>query len=189
MEFDKIKWNEKHLAKRGHHLADGFLQAHIAELKKGKALDLACGRGRNAFFMAQNGFETLGVDYSDIGINITKIEAMKRGLSLQTLVADLDQPTFLLDEAPFSSIVCINFKPKTELLQLIPELLIEGGSFLLCSFNDLQALKTPFPLEKALQQDEFIQYWNTLETMIHQRFTDETGERDGYVFRKSSGAV
>ena len=184
MEFDRIKWNEKHALKKGHHQPDGFLTAHFSMLKTGRALDVGCGRGRNAFLLAQHGFQTLGVDYSDVGLDILSKSAIQRGLTIQTLTADLDHPDFLLNEEPFDSIICINFKPKQALLSLMPRLLVTNGIFLLCSFNELQTLKTPFPLEKALHENEFVDFWPSFETLTYERFPDETGERDGYVFRK-----
>lgn len=184
MEFDKIKWNEKHALKKGHHQPDGFLELNLSLLKKGRGLDVACGRGRNAFLLAQNGFQTLGVDYSDVGLDILRKTANALDLNIQTRAADLDQPDFLLEEKPFDSIICINFKPKEALLELIPKLLVQDGIFLMCSFNDLQTLQTPFPLEKALLENEFVHYWPDFITLTYTSFKDETGERDGYIFRK-----
>ncbi|MBU1370878.1 MAG: methyltransferase domain-containing protein [Bacteroidetes bacterium] len=184
MEYDRIKWNEKHTNKQGLHQADAFLQRHLSLLKAGKALDIACGRGRNALLLAENGFETIGVDYSDVGLEILQQCARQKNLKITTFEADLDQPAVLQEYGPFDSIICINFKPLPDLLQLIPELLVKNGIFIWCSFNEIQALKTPFPIEKALTHLTFFNYFKGLETQIYERFTDETGERDGYVFQK-----
>jgi hypothetical protein len=35
-----------------------------------------------------------------------------------------------------------------------------------------------------LHENEFVYFWPSFETLTYERFTDETGERDGYVFRK-----
>ena len=34
------------------------------EIDYGKILDLACGKGRHAYYLAQKGFDTIGVDLS-----------------------------------------------------------------------------------------------------------------------------
>jgi len=184
MEYDRIKWNEKHATKKGFHRPDSFLQKHFFMLKKGKALDIACGLGRNAFLLAENGFETIAVDYSDIGLMMLKKQAENSNLFIKNIVIDLDQPDLLLSEAPFDTIICVNFKPKPDLLKIIPQLLTNNGTFLLSSFNEIQSGLTPFPAEKALQQDEFLNYWPALKTIIYERFSDETGERDAYLFCK-----
>jgi len=41
-----------------------FLVDNISLLPRGKALDMAMGSGRNAIYLANNGFEVEGVDIS-----------------------------------------------------------------------------------------------------------------------------
>ena len=41
-----------------------FLKEQWGRLRKGKALDLAMGEGRNAVFLAQQGFPVVGFDVS-----------------------------------------------------------------------------------------------------------------------------
>lgn len=45
-----------------------FLPPIVEQLEVGTALDLACGEGRNAIWLARLGWEVTGVDYSPIGI-------------------------------------------------------------------------------------------------------------------------
>ena len=44
-----------------------FLVAEAGDLPPGRALDLACGEGRNAVWLAERGWQVTGVDFSDIG--------------------------------------------------------------------------------------------------------------------------
>ena len=46
-----------------------FLPPEVAELKRGRALDLACGEGRNAVWLATQGWNATGVDYSQVGLD------------------------------------------------------------------------------------------------------------------------
>jgi 2-polyprenyl-3-methyl-5-hydroxy-6-metoxy-1,4-benzoquinol methylase len=184
MEYDRLKWNAKHAAKKGLHQADSFLLKHFELLRPGKALDIACGRGRNALLLAEKGFKVSAVDYSDVGLKILAEQASLKQVTIHLIALDLDQPNSLAVYSPFDSIVCINFKPLPELLKLIPNLLANDGIFLWSSFNEIQADQTPFPVEKALGEKAFIGYSSQLETIVYERFTDVTGARDGYVFRK-----
>lgn len=54
-----------------------------------KVLDLGCGEGRNAFFLAQNNFDVTAVDSSQEGINKLNIFAKQEGLDIQAEVSDI----------------------------------------------------------------------------------------------------
>ena len=66
-----------------------FLLEEAAGLPPGRALDLGCGEGRNAVWLAQRGWEVTGVDFSAVGIEKARMLATERGLYLQWIVADL----------------------------------------------------------------------------------------------------
>jgi len=46
-----------------------FLPPEVVALKRGRALDLACGEGRNAVWLATQGWNATGVDYSQVGLD------------------------------------------------------------------------------------------------------------------------
>ncbi len=184
MNSDRIKWNQRHAERTGHHPPDTYLTQKAGELRKGKLLDIAGGRGRNAFYLDENGFDVLTADISDIGLEVVKTTAGKRKLYIQTLCLDLDAPEPLLEKGPFDSIVIINYKAGEELRKLLPELLVTGGTLLWCSFNDLQIAEFGFAAEKALFPNEFCQLSDALELLDYSRFVDDSGHRDGYLFRR-----
>lgn len=186
MISDCIKWNERHGAKSGFHAPDTFLLQHIQRLSAGKALDLACGRGRNAFLLARHGFETMAVDIAEVGLQHLQAAAHEQNLQIRTMLLDLDEPDVLASDAPFDTIVCINFKPGKALLQIIPDLLKTGGTFLWTSFNELQVTINAFPIEKALHPNEFVDFFQKLKLVEYKRFVDETGHRDAYLFIKET---
>lgn len=68
---------------------NGFLAEQVAELPKGKILCLADGEGRNSVWLAQQGFEVTAVDSSMVGLNKAQQLAQGRGVSIQTVLADL----------------------------------------------------------------------------------------------------
>lgn len=45
-----------------------FLPPAVEGLEPGRALDLACGEGRNAVWLATQGWQVTGVDFSDVGL-------------------------------------------------------------------------------------------------------------------------
>ncbi|WP_019558539.1 bifunctional 2-polyprenyl-6-hydroxyphenol methylase/3-demethylubiquinol 3-O-methyltransferase UbiG [Thioalkalivibrio sp. ALE12] len=66
-----------------------FLRTAVANVPPGKALCLGEGEGRNAVFLAQQGFEVLAVDSSAVGLQKAQRLAEDRGVQIDTLVADL----------------------------------------------------------------------------------------------------
>jgi len=91
VKSDKKRWNERF---KGKGFAFGkepnpFLKKYIRLLPKGRALDLAAGEGRNAVFLARNGFEVDAVDISRIGLKKAKKLSEESGVKIQTICADL----------------------------------------------------------------------------------------------------
>jgi 2-polyprenyl-3-methyl-5-hydroxy-6-metoxy-1,4-benzoquinol methylase len=65
------------------------LVAYFKTCAKGSVLDLGCGQGRDALFLAQLGFEVTGVDNSKVGIDQMLQAAKKQGLNINGLIADV----------------------------------------------------------------------------------------------------
>jgi len=93
MKADQKRWDER-FRKKGFALGkepNPFLKKHIRLLPKGKALDMAAGEGRNAVFLAQNGFEVDALDISEKGLKKAQKLARGRGVKINTFLVDLDQ--------------------------------------------------------------------------------------------------
>ncbi len=93
MKADQKRWNDRFGREE---FAFGkepnpFLKKHIRLLPKGKALDIASGEGRNAVFLAQNGFEVDAVDISEKGLKKAQKLARDKGVKINTFLIDLDQ--------------------------------------------------------------------------------------------------
>jgi 2-polyprenyl-3-methyl-5-hydroxy-6-metoxy-1,4-benzoquinol methylase len=66
-----------------------FLPPEVASLTPGTVLDLACGEGRNAIWLAEQGWAATGVDFSAVAIAKASQLAAERGVSVTWLTADL----------------------------------------------------------------------------------------------------
>lgn len=64
-----------------------FLPPLVESLEQGTALDIACGEGRNAIWLAQQGWEVTGVDFSPVGI--AKAERVAGDTDVDWVVADV----------------------------------------------------------------------------------------------------
>jgi SAM-dependent methyltransferase len=67
------------------------------QLAPGKALDLACGTGRNAFWLAERRWSVNAVDGSASAIEILRGRASERGVTLATEVADLEKGEYRIE--------------------------------------------------------------------------------------------
>ncbi len=66
-----------------------FLVAEVADLPPGRALDLACGEGQNAIWLAANGWRVTGVDFSEVAIEKARVRAARNDVDIELLCADL----------------------------------------------------------------------------------------------------
>jgi SAM-dependent methyltransferase len=66
-----------------------FLVAEAEELSPGQALDLACGEGRNAVWLAQRGWAVTGVDFSEIALDKAQRLASAGEVAVRWVHADL----------------------------------------------------------------------------------------------------
>jgi SAM-dependent methyltransferase len=66
-----------------------FLVAEAGDLPPGRALDLACGEGRNAIWLADQGWQVTGVDFSGVALEKARRLAAARGIEAEWVAADL----------------------------------------------------------------------------------------------------
>jgi SAM-dependent methyltransferase len=66
-----------------------FLVAEVDGLEPGRALDLACGAGRNAVWLAEQRWTVTGVDFSDVALENARGLAAERGVEVDWVQADV----------------------------------------------------------------------------------------------------
>ncbi len=88
------RWNQRHLEARDTEPGvNPWLEEHGSLLRRevpGRALDVACGRGGNAFFLADLGFEVEAVDLSDTAIEEVSLRCRNEGATLTARRWDLE---------------------------------------------------------------------------------------------------
>jgi len=68
--------------------ADAILIAETSELTPGRALELGCGMGANAIWLAERGWQVTAVDFSNAAIEKARRLAEERGVGVEFVVAD-----------------------------------------------------------------------------------------------------
>lgn len=87
-----------------------FLVRMLAGRPPGRALDIGMGQGRNALWLASQGWEVTGIDVSDEGLAQARGEAERRGLRLRTVRASYSE--FDYGVAQWDLVVLSYFLPR-----------------------------------------------------------------------------
>lgn len=132
-ESDRERWDERYqqgaYAERSH--PSPLLQAWVDHIPRGRALDVACGAGRNALFLAAEGFEVAAVDISAEALKRGRQRADQSGLDVNWIRHDLDEPLALDDR--YALILVMRFVD-LPLIRRLKGALAPGG-FLICELH------------------------------------------------------
>jgi tellurite methyltransferase len=109
---ERDKWDERYRGgayeDRAHPTA--LLAEWLPHLPRGRALDVACGAGRNALFLAANGYAVDALDISAVGLDRGREDAARRELEVNWLCADLEgTPDAVLPDGPYDLIVWVRY--------------------------------------------------------------------------------
>jgi SAM-dependent methyltransferase len=85
------RWNERYAGAEllWSSTPSRFLVAETEDLPPGRALDLACGEGRNAVWLGERGWRVTGVDFAEAALAKAAELAAGRGVELELIHADL----------------------------------------------------------------------------------------------------
>jgi tellurite methyltransferase len=130
---ERDKWDARYrdgaYRERTHPTA--LLAAWLPRLPRGRALDVACGAGRNALYLAQHGFTVTALDVSSVALDRGRRAADERGVTVEWLLADLDDdPARVLPDGPFDLVVWVRYVHRTLMPHLVARL--GPGGALVC---------------------------------------------------------
>jgi len=95
-------------------------------LVPGKALDLACGAGRNALWLAERGWKVTAVDGAPAAIEILQTRAAERSLKIKSFVADLEKGGFKIEPNRWD-LITICYYLQRNLFELAKRGVVPGG--------------------------------------------------------------
>jgi tellurite methyltransferase len=136
-----------------------LLASVVDKLKPGRALDLACGKGRNAIFLAERGWQVTGVDASHVGIELAERAARERNVTVDWRVADLERGEFTIEREAYD-LICVFYYLQRDLFQEIRAGVSAGGTFVAAihmvdESPDLKPMNPDFLLEPGELRAEF----------------------------------
>jgi tellurite methyltransferase len=127
--MDLAGWDERYrknadVAKEHESIPNPLLVETVSGLRPGRALDLACGTGRNAVWLAERGWSVTAVDGSPAAIEILRRRAT--GLRIKAQIADLEDPAFAIEPTSHDLIaMCYYFEQR--LIELCKQSVVPGG--------------------------------------------------------------
>lgn len=88
--MDARAWDERYAASGlvWSGSANQLVVQELTDLRPSKALDLACGEGRNALWLAERGWQVTAVDFSPVALDKGRRLAEERGLDVDWVCAD-----------------------------------------------------------------------------------------------------
>lgn len=173
---DKEKWNQKYQTDEyisGTGPCEWLVKNAELLTGKGKALDIACGEGRNTVYAASLGYDALGIDISEAGVRKTQALAKEKKCSIDTLVTDLDD--FEFSENTFDLVLCFNFLDR-RLFPGIRKTLKPGGLIFYETFNLDHLKHTSFKREWVLEYNELLDQFKNFRVLRYREMNrDEKG--------------
>ena len=139
IEMDRARWDRCY---EGRELVwsaepNRFLVAETATVMPGRVIDLACGEGRNAIWLAEHGWQAVGADFSEVGLHKARELATARGVTVEWVAADLRD--YRPDRRAFDLVLVFYLQvPAPErrpMLQAAAEAVAPGGRFLLVAHD------------------------------------------------------
>ena len=169
MEKDRQRWDRKY---RGEAFDDSrepnpFLKEHMRIRGTGLALDLACGEGGNAVFLAQQGWKTDAVDISPVGLRKARKLAREAGIKINFIQADLD--FYRIPKGKYDLISVFYFWDR-RLLPRIKSGLKKGGKILFETYTLetlLRGLEGPREAKYLLKANELLDLFRDFRVLFY----------------------
>lgn len=164
-EADKSRWNQRYAAGEYDLTPNPRLVTHLTgRVRPGMvALDLACGAGRNAIWLAEQGAAVHAWDISDEALALLQAEAARRGLTIHCRQVDFDQAP--LPAEAFDLVIDTNFLLRP-LLQPMLQALKPDGLLLIDTFMDSERRSAVNPAYK-LDPGELARVYGDAAEILH----------------------
>jgi tellurite methyltransferase len=173
---DQTRWDRQHAESLAAVAPSQFLQEIIDgdhwSLAPGRALDIACGKGRNALFLASHGFHVTALDISPVALEEGRKHAGKNGLRIVWRQADLERVQ--LTPAEYDLIVNFNYLQRS-LIPQIKNAVKPGGHVIFETYLiDQRDIGHPKNPQYLLSHNELLAHFRDFRVLLYRegRFVD-----------------
>lgn len=167
MEYmgNKNFWEQKFLSRPDSQLPPETILIEDAAFfkEKGSVLDLACGDGRNALFLAGNGFEVTAVDFSEAALSRLKRFADKEKLTVYTQQIDLCCEENFDSLGNFDMIVCNHYRLLSKTAMQVKKHLTKNGILWINGFAECSQDNPAIRQSDLIVKEDYLQIGYQLE--------------------------
>ena len=152
--IDRARWDQKHRDADFLGEPASFLVECRPHLPPGRALDLACGLGANALYLASEGYAVEAFDWSFEALRKLTAAARESGGNVGAVACDVTR--FPLPPGRYDVLLSFRFLDRS-LWPSMVEALRPGGALLIETFNRRYLERRPdFPVEYCLEEGELL---------------------------------
>ncbi len=147
---------------------------------EGSVLDLGCGEGQDAVFLAKRGFDVTAIDNSKTAIEHLKELAKENKVSIKTKLCDIEKYEFkqefdvVLAEA---SLHFLTKEKRKEVISLIKNITKKDGLNIVGVFDTRTTKKETKELRKwgikLFSEDELLKYYKDWKILLYKQFFDK----------------
>lgn len=104
---DRVRWDERYASGQGPQsfAPHTWLVDQAWRLRPGRALDIACGVGRDSLWLARHGFQVHAVDLSAVALNKARAKAREMGVDARVQFIQADLTRFHFPRAHYDVII------------------------------------------------------------------------------------
>ena len=138
---------------------------------RGRALDVACGAGRNAVWLAQRNWSVTGCDIAMEGLRKARRLASERGLTIDWVCADLENgPPFCAQSSGLFDLIVCFFYLERSLFPWFKAALKPGGFVVYKTYTVDQQRYSDRPMPKAylLEPQELLRAFDDFRVLHYQ---------------------
>ncbi len=139
---DRLRWDEKYATKpvSDKLSPDAWLIEQATGLPPGRALELACGPGHNAIWLAQQGWIVDAVDISPLGLASAEKLAQGCAARVNWIAVDIDE--FIPQANAYDLATVFRFLDRVRLPLIVQQALKPGGRLIYETFTTAHMART-----------------------------------------------
>ncbi|HEY3166608.1 MAG TPA: class I SAM-dependent methyltransferase [Candidatus Binatia bacterium] len=172
---DQVRWDRQHTETQRAQPPSTLLRQILAsdgwQCLPGRTLDIAAGKGRNALYLAERGFEVIAVDISKVALDVAQLHARQTHLQVDFQQLDLEQS---FPEGEYDLILNINYLQRSLIPKIKAALRVGGHVIFETYLIDQQVIGHPKNPNYLLAHNELLDHFRDFRVLYYRegKFSD-----------------